>query len=266
MHATEPGLPLPGPAANDPGPATLVMPGRKVRAGAGVDWVADGWRLFRKATLMWIVFLVLFFLINLGLGMVPWVGMLIGNLVSPILLGGIALGCRSLETDGDLELEHLLAGFRRNTGMLVAIGVIYTLGELALFAVFGFFAGMSFLSAMIRGDEAAILSSLPADALWLVLGGLVTAALAMPLMAAYWFAPALAMLHDVPAIPAMKESLFACLRNWLPMLVYGLVMGALLVLAIIPLGLGLLAWAPLMLATIYTSYRSVFTEPDADAT
>jgi uncharacterized membrane protein len=81
-------------------------------------------------------------------------------------------------------------------------------------------------------------------------------------MAAYWFAPALTMLHDVPAVPAMKASLVACLRNFVPMLIYGLVMGALLVVAVIPLGLGLLVWAPLVLATMYTSYRSVFTEPD----
>lgn len=262
MHSNEPGLRLPGPAANDPEPAALVMPGRKVRAGAGVDWVADGWRLFRKATLMWIVFLVLFFLIHLGLGMVPWVGLWIGNLVSPLLLGGIALGCRSLETGGELELEHFLAGFRRNTGLLFAIGLLYTLGELALLGVFGLFAGPSFIFAIIRGDETAIINSLPGDLLWLSLGGLVAAALAMPLMAAYWFAPALAMLHGIPAVPAMKASFVACLRNWLPMLVYGLVMGALLVPAILPIGLGLIVWAPLLLATIYSSYRSVFTEAD----
>jgi uncharacterized membrane protein len=263
MHANEPGLPLPGPAANDPGPAALVMPGRRVRAGAGVDWIADGWRLFRGATVMWIVFLVLFFLIHVGLSMVPWIGMVLSNLVSPILLGGIALGCRSLETGGELELEHFLAGFRRNTGLLAAIGVIYVLGELVLVLVFGMFAGMSFLSAVLRADEAAIFSALPPDPLWLALGGLVTAALALPLMAAYWFAPALAMLHDVPALPAMKESLLACLRNFAPMLVYGLVMAVLLVAAVIPLGLGLLAWCPLLVATIYTSYRSVFTEQEA---
>lgn len=265
MHANEPGLPLPGPAANDPVPARLVMPGRRVRAGAGVDWIGDGWRLFRKASLMWIVFLVLFFLIHLGLGMVPWLGMWIGSLVSPILLGGIALGCRSLETGGDLELEHLLAGFRRNTGLLFAIGVIYVLGELALIAIFGLFAGASFIAAIFRGDPAAVVGSIPAEPLLLVLGALVTAALALPLVAAFWFAPALAMLHDVPAIPAMKASCVACLRNFIPMTVYGLVMGVLLIPAILPLGLGLIVWAPLMLATIYTSYRSVFTEPDEAA-
>jgi len=179
-------------------------------------------------------------------------------------MGGIALGCRSLETGGDLELEHFLAGFRRNTGLLFAIGVVYAVGELVLIGVFGLFAGPSFVLAAMRGDEAALVNAFPEDPLRLALGGLVVMALALPLMAAYWFAPALAMLHDVPAIPAMKESFAACMRNFVPMLVYGLVMLALLLVAIIPLGLGLIAWAPLMLATVYTSYRSVFTEPDEE--
>ena len=264
MQANEPGPPLPGPAANDPGPAKLVMPGRTVRAGAGVDWVGDGWRLFRKASLMWIVFLVLFLLVHVGLSMVPWVGTWIGSVVSPILMGGIALGCRSLETGGDLELEHLQAGVRRNTGILFAIGVVYALCELALLVVFGAIVGPSFVWAVIQGDQAAVVDAFD-DPLRLALGGLVVMALAIPLMAAYWFAPALAMLHDVPAIPAMKESLLACLRNFMPMLVYGLVMLALALLAVLPLGLGLIVWAPLMVATVYTSYRSVFTEPDGEA-
>jgi uncharacterized membrane protein len=117
----------------------------------------------------------------------------------------------------------------------------------------------------MTGDEAAIIQALPDDMLRLALGGLVATSLALPLMAAYWFAPALAMLHDVPALPAMKESFVACFRNFVPMLVYGLVMLALLLVAIIPLGLGLIAWIPLAVATIYSSYRSVFTEEDAEA-
>ena len=265
MRADESGLPLPGPAANDPGPPVLVMPGRKVRAGAGVDWVGDAWRLFRRAKLMWIVILVLLFLVHLGLGMVPWLGMLLPSLVSPILMGGIALGCRSLETGGDLELEHLLAGFRRNTGILFAIGLIYVVGEALVMGVFGAVAGTSFVWAAMRGDEAAIVDALSDDPLRLALGGLVALALAVPLVAAYWFAPALAMLHDVPAVPAMKESFFACFRNFVPMLVYSLVMTVLAIAAVIPLGLGFLVWVPVLIATTYTSYRSVFTEEDGEA-
>jgi len=195
--------------------------------------------------------------------MVPWIGGLLGSLLSPILLGGIALGCRSLETGGDLELEHFLAGFRRNTGMLLAIGVVYVLGELVLLCVFAMFVGWSVMLAMFAGGGAGVAAALAGSTFGIALGGLVVAALAIPLMAAYWFAPALAMLHDVPALPAMKASLLASLRNWVPFLVYGLVMGALAIAAAIPLGLGLLVWLPLLIASSYTSYRAVFTEPDA---
>ena len=40
-------------------------------------------------------------------------------------------------------------------------------------------------------------------------------------------------------------------------------MGALAIAAAIPLGLGLLVWLPLLVTSGYTSYRAVFTEPDA---
>ena len=40
-----------------------------------------------------------------------------------------------------------------------------------------------------------------------------------------------------------------------------IVLGGLIV-AILPVGLGLFVWAPVLLATAYTSYRAVFTEPD----
>jgi hypothetical protein len=241
------------------------MPGRKVRARAGVAWVGDGWRLFRQAKLMWIVILVLLFLVHVGLGMVPFVGLWLPNLVSPILAGGITLGCRSLETGGELELEHLLAGFRRNTGILFAIGLLYTAGGVAIMGAFIAVAGSELSWAYFRGDETAILEALPDDPMRFALAGLVAAAIAVPLMAAYWFAPALAMMHDVPAIPAMKESFFASFRNFVPMLVYGLVMTALAIAAVIPLGLGFLVWVPLLIASTYASYRSVFTEEDGEA-
>lgn len=255
---------LPGPAANDPGSPRLVLPGREQRAGAGVDWVAEGWQLFRKAPLMWIVFLVLLILVNVALGMLPWVGKLLTTLVAPIIAGGVAAGCRSLETGGELELDHLLAGFRRNTGMLFAIGVVYVLGQMALLGIFAMFVGWSLVWAALTSG-AGVMAAMTGSILAVATGGLVVAALAVPLFAAIWFAPTLAMLHDQPAMPAMKESLMACLRNWLPMLVYGLVMLALLAAAVIPLGLGLLVWIPMLFTTNYAGYRGIFTEPDAQA-
>ena len=58
--------------------------------------------------------------------------------------------------------------------------------------------------------------------------GLLVCLLVMLVLAAVfamlnWFAPALVALRGAPAIEAMKLSFLACLRNWVPFLVYGLI-------------------------------------------
>jgi uncharacterized membrane protein len=89
---------------------------------------------------------------------------------------------------------------------------------------------------------------------------LVGAALFVPLVMAFWFAPALVVLHDVPAFPAMRMSFLACLKNFLPFLLYGIVLTVLAVIATLPLLLGWLVLSPVMWASMYASYRDMFVQ------
>ncbi|MGI9229002.1 MAG: BPSS1780 family membrane protein, partial [Gammaproteobacteria bacterium] len=57
---------------------------------------------------------------------------------------------------------------------------------------------------------------------------------------------------------AITQSFLGCLRNILPFLLYGLAMFAFFLLAVTPLGLGLLVYIPVALAAMYASYRDVF--------
>ncbi len=84
--------------------------------------------------------------------------------------------------------------------------------------------------------------------------------LMIPLLMAYWFAPALVIMHGMGAVAAMKASFGACLRNFIPFLIYGIVMMVLVVVAMIPFGLGLLVWIPLSFTSTYAAYRDMFTE------
>lgn len=247
-------------------PIGQVPPGspssRALRASAGADWIVDAWRLFRRAKLMWIVFVVLFFLLSLAISMLPVVGSLLGSLLSPVILGGIMLGARSLDQGGEMELEHFLGGFRERTASLLGVGALYLAGQLALMAIFAGFVGMPLFSAVLSGNLEALSAVDAEETAWrAVLGALVALLLAVPLFAAFWFAPALVSLGEMAAVPAMKASFGACLRNWLPMLVYGILSSVLLVVALIPLLLGLIVWVPVMLATLYTSYQGVFALP-----
>ena len=81
---------------------------------------------------------------------------------------------------------------------------------------------------------------------------------------ALWFAPLLTFFHDMRPWPALRSSFLACLRNVLPMSVYGLAMLA-AILVLVPLGLGLGFYdaglwmiAPVLVPSIYASYQDLY--------
>lgn len=243
----------------------LVLPGKSVSAGQGVSWIGAGWKLFARAPLMWIVALLIIVVIAVVVNMVPIIGQIAFQILTPVFYGGLIVACRSLERGGDFELEHIFAGFKTQLANLCIVGAIFLVGMLALFVVFAFFAGFGILGAMLSGSTDDIAPALLASGFSILLGGLVMLALMIPLLMAYWFAPALVIMHGLGAWEAMKASFFGCLRNFIPFLVYGIVMLVLCIVASIPLGLGLLVWIPLSFTSTYAAYRDIFTEDSTPA-
>ena len=242
------------------GAPALQVPGRGTGAGAGWTWIVEAWRLFMRAPLMWIISLVIAFVATVAVGIIPILGTIAVYIVQTLFLGGWMYACLSLDRGGEFELEQLFAGFSRRFVPLLVVGALYTAGWIVIVLVVLAFAGMSILSTVLAGDPDLALAAITAAAGSLVLGGLVALALMVPLLAAYWFAPALVAIHGMGPVAAMKESFFACFRNFVPFLVYGVVMFIFALLAAIPLFLGYIVWIPVMIASIYTAYRSIFTD------
>jgi uncharacterized membrane protein len=244
---------------------TLVVPGRVLPAGAGWDWIVAGWRLFMRAPVMWLIATVIYLVLMVVSGFVPIIGSLVFQLLQPALLAGFVIACRSLETGGDFDLEHLFGGFKRHFGGLLLLGVLILAGWILCFLVFAGFVGFSILGAVLTGNADNVMAAIATSSLMLLLGLLVVLLLAIPLLAAYWFAPALVVMHDMAPLAALKASLSACMRNFLSFaVVYGIVMSVLFIIALIPVFLGLLVWIPLVFASSYVAYRQIFTaEPIA---
>jgi uncharacterized membrane protein len=74
----------------------------------------------------------------------------------------------------------------------------------------------------------------------------------------FFFATPLVALNQVPVFKALGMSFKASLRNFLPILVYGLVVMILAILGAIPLFLGLLIVIPMIYVSSYAAYRQVF--------
>jgi uncharacterized membrane protein len=265
----------PQPSASTPAVPILVLPGRRVAAGRGVAWIGEGWRLFVKAPLMWIVAVMLLFLCSVILSIVPFLGWAALQVLNPVYTAGFSVACRSLETGGDFEIDQLLAGFRTRFGPLAIVGLLFLAGMAVILLVFALAAGLSAIASFMSG--AVNLEDWPTvvaqSALLFSLGTLVALALWIPLLAAYWFAPTLVVLHDVPPVKAMTASFAACFRNFIPYLVYGVIIGAIALVALIPaIALPLVGWlvtaAVYMVIYIvnataaYAAYRDIFIRRD----
>jgi hypothetical protein len=262
----------------DPG-LQLVLPGRSVTFGQALSWIPRSWTLFAKAPVMWIVAILIFFVANVVLVFVPLIGSIVANLLQPVYMAGFAVACRSLETGGDFDLDHMLAGFKTRSGDLIIIGALMMLGMLVIAAIFvalvvgfvGWAVISGFVQAAISNNQQEATELVQGAVLPFLLAFLSAMLLVVPLIAAYWFAPYLTLMHGVKPIAAMRASLMACIRNFFQMFVYGVGMLAAWVIAAIPVAfapiLGILfmiaAYIVLMMmsiAAMYTSYRDIFTD------
>ena len=228
--------------------------GRIVAAGRGWDWIVEAWALFRKQPGMWILIIVIAGILFIAISVIPILGSLASTLLMPIFGAGLMLGCKDLDQGGTLELAHLFAGFKQRTGDLVMVGVFNLIGGVLIALVFTAVAGGGVFMAIISGGTAG--PALPLVSI--MIGLLLVAGLLVPLTMALWFAPALIVLHEMAPVAALKASFFASLRNWLPFLVYGVVLLVLSLAAAIPAGLGYLILFPVLAASVYTAYRDIF--------
>ena len=79
---------------------------------------------------------------------------------------------------------------------------------------------------------------------------------------AAWLAPALIVLQKQPPFEALKTSLAACWANLGALTIYGLLWIGFAIIASIPLMLGWLVLAPLMVLSTYAAYRDLFEQRD----
>lgn len=194
----------------------VVMEVHQVSATHGWRWIAEGFAIFKKNPVIWIALFFVYLLIGLLLSQIKIIGPIVLNLLAPVFVAGFMFGCRALENDDDLEINHLFAGFKHHAAQLISVGGMYLAGIIIIVGIM--FAGSdnTVLQAIFSGDKLAQQQAAAA----LGSGFLVTALLGLVLMSllimAYWFAPVLVAFHEMTAVDAMKLSFRACLHNILP--------------------------------------------------
>lgn len=223
-------------------------------AGQSWDWIKQGFNLFKSDPGTWIGMLIVYMIIMVVLGIIPFLGSLATMILGPVFTGGFMIACAKMETK-EAGVGDLFAGFQDKFGPLAILGLIY-LG-LLMVPLLGMFA-LGLGGAMLGGDPGAIEN--PANFQFMLLGLLVFIAVMIPIAMGMWFSPALIIFHDCSPWQAYKLSFMGCLKNIVPFLVYGIILLPLVFLAVLPVGLGLLIFGPTVLASIYQSYKMIFLE------
>lgn len=252
------------------------MEPRAVSAGRGWAWIVEGYALFRRSPAAWLALVLLLFVSMKVLPKAPPLGIIV-VLLMPHFIVGLMEGCRALERGSRLELGHLLGGFRHNAAQLVTIGGISLVGNLAVMMIVASLGGEAITTlakAMSQGTTVSpqLAQEVQAATRTVAHALLVGTALSVPLLMALWYAPMLVYFNDLSPLQAMRSSFVACLRNMAAMLLYGLlIMAGMFVTMPVSIALGqydfaLVLLAPIVVPSIYASYKDVFlagTAPQA---
>ena len=231
---------------------------RKVGASQGLQWVVEGFRLYRRNPLLLSAAFGVLFGVVMALGLIPLVGSSLSELASPLMVAGFMAAYRALDSGQELELPHFLAGVKGPAIPLMTVGAVQLLGTLVIGQVM---VGMGFdpqalMTAVQSQKDPAEVQAILDRSMPALLTGLV---LFTPLIMATWFAPALILFGGARPATALGVSLRAVARNWLAMLVNGLALGLLLfVSALVPFLLGLLVAMPVLFGSLYASYQAIF--------
>ncbi|MFH1602788.1 MAG: BPSS1780 family membrane protein [Pseudomonadota bacterium] len=253
-----------------------------VNANHGWNWVLTGFALFRKSASRWAFIVFSYIMLMQFLGMIPVLGWFAAMVFIPTFSASFMIVCRELDQGRELKVALLFSGFKSNLPALLRQGGIYLASALAILGLSVLVDGGALFHLMVLGEKP------PASAFddgSLAGAAALAGTLYLPLLAAFWFAPALSAWRNMPAFKAMFYSLFAVLRNWRAFFAYCLALMllslicsmVLFVLALFLRGLlgsrsqgaillvvlpVMLTYVPTMFASFYASYRDIFPEPE----
>ena len=176
----------------------------------GALWVAHGYRLFRAYPFAWLALCPAVWVALFAIMFIPFAGPVIGLVLMPGITAGLMLAASEAQRTRAPAPALVIAPMREKPRHFLQLGFAYA-ATVFLVMVIGFWLG---------GPKVA-----PSPGMANPLGSLRTLMFALPLyvpiLLAFWFAPALVHWHAMKPGKAVFFSLIAAWRNLRAFLVYG---------------------------------------------
>ncbi len=247
-------------------------------AGRGMAWIKQAWLLLKQALgnflLLGFLNILILGIVNAGLSAIglETTSNIITGCLATLLGAGIITAAASQAETGEMEVSQLFEGFRRNTSQLcILIALTTVIGLAIIFLINQLFPIKTSLSLLeIQSIETKKI--------------IIQIILEMSVNTMLWFTLPLIMLHDIPAIAAIKTSFSAVIKNILPitvtsimfaLILFGLVISGGLIFALIAQAVGKVTATILLtigsvllilsvfiasLLLVYVSYRDILTD------
>ncbi|MCX9154745.1 BPSS1780 family membrane protein [Niveibacterium sp. 24ML] len=235
--------------------AGFLPEGRKVAAGRGLAWITEAFSMVFAQLGPWVLMWLLMMVIIVVLSMIPLLGM-VSNILLPVLFAGFIVAAAKQDAGERVEVGDLFAGFREKFGPLALVGLLFLVASFVVFGIIFAVGAVTVFASVMSGGSQALLANIGL----LLLAIPVFMAAGLLVYSLIWFAPALVLRHDMQPLDAMKTSFKVTLRNLPAAIVFSLVATVVMIIAVIPFGLGLLVAGPAMSVSIYTAYRDLFLE------
>ena len=250
------------------------MYARQLPARHGMLWLAAGFQLYRRNPPMMVGLTFSYLMLVIFTNLIPGIGPFLLPMLLPTLTAMLGNGCRLIENGQMFTPQSLVEGISQQRIGMIRLGGLHLLGSSLLVLIsYAIGSKIDLSEGMNEAQAVAIMKELA-----------VILTLASPLLMAFWFAPLLTLWDNVPAAKSVFFSFVASWRNWrcfamytLAVMVVGvLVPGLLLVLASLVSGslvnvlsvalrmMLIFVLAPVLVASVYLSYRDVFHTPPLD--
>ena len=221
---------------------------RMVSVGSAFNWVGAAFEYFGRSAGGWVLFMLVGGILYIVLNAVPFLNY-INMLFSYVWVGGIWVALKKNHDGEQVEVSDLFEGLKRNFGSLVLLSVIAIVLSLVIFSPI-FYYGYAAFSGADNFDPSAFSAPMM---LFIVVGMI---ALSMSLL----FAPALIVLNNINVISAMRMSFLGCLKNILPLIIYGIMASIFFAVGGILLFVGLLVAIPVISCMTLAAYKQIFID------
>jgi len=211
-------------------------------------YIERGFELFKVSPGYFIGFSIVSFMINMGVSMIPLLGMVGMLFIGPALQVGVPIVCRRIDRNESFEFGHFFDGFKKAQQLALAylmIAVACAIFIVPLFLIFGL---SSFFSDYMMAEPPSLAML---GLLFLII------MLLFFIMISFRWTFYLIVFHDYTSIEAIKTSWKLVTKNWFAHLGFVFMAALIGLVGMIALGVGIFIALPIIFAADYAGYADV---------